>query len=362
MQEKIKNWFKSINFREFAKQEAKNPIFWARFFAYAIPLTFLLYILYINFLPFGYDKTFVINAGSKNDIVVSEFYLEPSTNLSEDKVDENGKTYRELNGSEYAIFKPKAILKNATVAITTEDEGIFINSSLLDFDKDEIEWENSFDFNEGIPKGWGGNALMVDDELTFNGENSRIYLPYSRDRFEDGPFSLYMEWSPTDEDSNSQQIVGHYNWELWQNKNNVEFRVGRMNDNQGPAYSIKYTFDPDLFFYDTHSAIAIYNPSDNGYIELYIDDEYAGRTYIGKDKIYKYYGDQNLTIGWSPHNNGNNSYFSGTIYDLRFALKNIITPNKTVTLEMEDNAPLKIELFSNGTAKLRQIKLNAVKQ
>ena len=56
----------------------KDPIFWARFLGYAIPLAFLLYVLYINFLPFGYNKTFVINVGSANDTKVGEFYLEPS--------------------------------------------------------------------------------------------------------------------------------------------------------------------------------------------------------------------------------------------------------------------------------------------
>ena len=94
------------------KNVLKKTIFWVRLSAYAIPLTFLLYVLYINFLSFDYQKTFIINIGDINDTKISEFYLEPSKNLSERKIMPDGATYRELNGSTFAIFKPKALLKN----------------------------------------------------------------------------------------------------------------------------------------------------------------------------------------------------------------------------------------------------------
>jgi len=95
-----------------SKQLLKDPIFWARFLGYAIPLAFLLYVLYINYLPFGYHKTFTINVGSNNDTKVSEFYLEPSPDLSERKTAADGTPYRELNGMATAVFKPNVVLKN----------------------------------------------------------------------------------------------------------------------------------------------------------------------------------------------------------------------------------------------------------
>ncbi|MFM2423975.1 MAG: hypothetical protein RLZZ70_364, partial [Candidatus Parcubacteria bacterium] len=32
--------------------------------AYGIPLAFLAYVLYVNYLPFGYNKTFTIDVGA----------------------------------------------------------------------------------------------------------------------------------------------------------------------------------------------------------------------------------------------------------------------------------------------------------
>ncbi|MFA5248487.1 MAG: hypothetical protein WC415_04665 [Patescibacteria group bacterium] len=60
---KILNFFKKINYILIA--------------AWVIPATVLLTILYLNFLPFGYSKTLVINVGTKNDDK-GEFRLEQS--------------------------------------------------------------------------------------------------------------------------------------------------------------------------------------------------------------------------------------------------------------------------------------------
>jgi len=362
---KLQEWFKNTNFKELAKKEIKNPIFWVRFTAYAIPLAFLFYVLYINFLPFGYNKTFIIDVGSATDTTAKEFYLEPSATLSEKKIDDaTGETYRELNGLAYAVFKPKAFLKDAEISVSIDGDDVYLIPPEIDFSSEEIIWDYAWDFSQGLPKDWRGNAFMFEDEFTFNGEDSRITLPYSKDKFEDGPFSVYVKWSPTDEENNAQQVVGHFNWEIWQNKDNVEFRVGRMNDATGPAYSIKYPFDPDLFFGEIHRALAIYNPGENGYIELYIDDEFRGRTYFGKDKIYKNYGSENLSIGWSSHNNSKNPYFSGSIYDLGIISKNIVEPIKELFLEdIKKDKSVKIGIISRtAQSKIRQLKLDAVQK
>ena len=98
---------------------SKSPVFWLKFAAYALPALFLVYVLYWNFLPFGYEKTFTIQVGAPGD-TKGEFYLEPSKDLSEPKVAADGTTYRELNGIAYAVFSPKAVLRNATITVSVE--------------------------------------------------------------------------------------------------------------------------------------------------------------------------------------------------------------------------------------------------
>ena len=126
---KIKEYIKKLVLRAknndckgLIKRTTKDTIFWVRLSAYAIPLAFLLYVLYINFLPFGFKETFVIKVGSPGD-TFGQFYLEPTPNLSSPKTTTDGNTYRELNGFAFAVFKPNAILKNADISVSVEGEG-----------------------------------------------------------------------------------------------------------------------------------------------------------------------------------------------------------------------------------------------
>jgi hypothetical protein len=302
----------------------KSPIFWARFLAYAIPLSFLLYVLYINYLPFGYNKTFVIDVGGPDDTRVSEFYLEPSRDLSERKTgtDENGNeyTYRELNGVAYAVFKPNVVLKDAEITVSVEGEGVSIIPPVIDFNPDEVEWDYNWDFTQNkkpAELGLTGSSFPFDEAMHFNGK-SKLELPNSADKFEDGPFSVYVEWEPRDDQNNTQQIVGHYNWEIFQNKDNVSFQVGRMNDRNGQIYYVRYPIDAE-FFNKRHKLVAVYMPatasSENGYIEIYIDGNIGERAYFGQDIIWQdYNGERNLSMGRSSHVKGIS--FTGNIFNI----------------------------------------------
>src|SRR5260221_2275250 len=104
----ILNAEKTAKMKEWMKTQSKSPTCWAKFAGYAIPGVFLLYVLYLNFLPFGYHKTFTINVGSADDTKVSEFYLEPSKDLSDRKTNQDWTAYRELDGMATAVFKPNA--------------------------------------------------------------------------------------------------------------------------------------------------------------------------------------------------------------------------------------------------------------
>jgi hypothetical protein len=344
-------------------QEGEVPrwlVWFLRFLAYALPLGFLLYVLYWNFLPFGYDKTFTIDVGSPGD-TSGEFYLEPSRNLSERKTAPDGTTYRELNGIAYAVFKPKAVLKNAQITVSVEGEGVSIIPPVIDFNPDSVQWDYAWDFTKDIPSDLVGNAFVFEGEVTFNGRDTRLQLPGSADMFEDGPFTVYAEWTPKNSENNAQQIVGHYNWELWQNKNSVEFRVGRMNDGEGPAYSVKYPVTPE-FFNTKHTALASYNPSENGYLDLFVDGNFAGRTYFSADKIWKEYGNQNLSIGWTPHNYGNSAYFLGTIYSVNITSGNILQNQTKIDFPAKDSESISISVISTATSTLSRIQLNAIQK
>lgn len=346
----------------------KSPIFWARFFAYAIPLTFLLYVLYQNFLPLGYDRSFTVNVGSPTDTDVGEFYLQPSKDLGEKKVAPDGTTYRELNGSARAIFRPKAVLKDAKVTVSVIGDGVSLIPPVLDFDPSSItDWDYSWDFTKEIPRGLVGTAFMFDGSTYFDGK-SRLELPNTANKFENKGFSIYVEWEPADSNSNGQQIIGHFNWELWQNKDSVYFQVGRMNDAKGPTYSIKYPIaTPTDFFNKKHTALAVYNPSESGYIEFYVDNLFAGRTYFANEKIFTKYGDQNLSLGKSNHGNAN--YFTGSIYKLNTVSRNVLSPQSEIYLTATNNDQIYISIISTSaiststaTSTIRQIKLNAIQR
>ena len=354
----------------------KSPVFWARFFAYAIPLAFLLYVLYQNFLPLGYDRSFTVNVGSPTDTDVAEFYLQPSKDLGEKKVAPDGTTYRELTGSARAIFRPKAVLKDAKVTVSVIGDGVSLIPPVLDFDPSSItDWDYSWDFTKEIPRGLVGTAFMFDGSTYFDGK-SRLELPNTANKFENKGFSIYVEWEPADSNSNGQQIIGHFNWELWQNKDSVYFQVGRMNDAKGPTYSIKYPIaTPADFFNQKHTALAVYNPISlqnpkNGYIELFIDDNFAGRTDFGTDTIYKdYNGNNNLSLGWTPHNYQKSPHFVGSVYRVNTVSKNILQPQSEISLTATNNDPIYISIISTSaiststaTSTIRQIKLNAVQR
>jgi hypothetical protein len=126
----------------------KRPEFWLRFAAYAIPLAFLLYVLYINFLPFGYHKTFTIQVGGPQD-TSGAFHLEPSRNLSERKTAPDGTTYREFSGTINAVFDPGVVLKNAKITVSVDGgPGISVIPPQIDFDPSKVKWDYSWDFSK----------------------------------------------------------------------------------------------------------------------------------------------------------------------------------------------------------------------
>lgn len=390
-------------------------MFTLQFLAYAIPLGFLAYVLYINYLPFGYEKTFTIDVGAEGDTSVGEFYLEPSPDLGERKTAPDGTTYRELNGMANVIFKPNVVLKDAEITVSVEGEGVEIIPPVIDFNPDDYEWDYEWDFTQKetafTPKvserartEWKscttteaiasttatttiiaeselyllsssstptseickpapvpdlvGNAFWFEGSMYFDG-TSRLEMPYTANLFEEGPFTVYLEWMATNSNNDFQQIIGHYNWEIFQNSNSVSFRVGRMNKEGGISYTTVYNIDNEEYWNKPHSALITYSPNSiGGYISIQIDNNKKEYIKINQDVIWKDYGINNLSLGMSRH--GNSSYFNGELNKIYISNEDIKQHNATNFLTLENNSSNQFKLLGNG--KISDIKVSIVKR
>ncbi len=351
-----------MQWKERAKQSVRSPVFWAKAAGYGIPFVFLAYITYNNVLPFGYAKTFSLAIGSQTDTVASQLYIEPAPGLSPAATQENGTTYRNLEGAAKVIFKPIDTIKDASITAEVVSEGAVLLPPKINFQTSQVNWDQTWEFSKGLPKDFSNtNVFAFEDSAYFNG-SGRLELPSSNDKFEEGPFTLYAEWMPIDNEGSGQQILGHFNWEIWQNANSIEFRVGRMNDANGPFFSIKYPVDKS-FFRNKHSLIATYSPSDiSGYMELFIDGKFVDRLQIGLNKIWKdYNGKNNLTLGFTPHNYGQSSYFKGHIYQIRYSSKPLDTRSFGKTsiefLKSADDTTVVIPILSPVSSKIESVQL-----
>lgn len=331
--------------------------------AYAIPLGFLAYVLYINYLPFGYNKTFTIDVGAEGDTDSSQqFYLEPSPDLSEPKTAPDGTTYRELKGNTSIVFNPKVALDGAQITMNVNGDGIEVIPPVIKFNPSTVQWNYEWNFAEGKTPGTLNFAQITNvptSTLIFNGSNN-FEVSSTSNKFEDGAFTIFIEWRPTKDDSDFQQIVGHYNWELLQNKDNISFQVGRTDSMTGEFFSVAYPISKD-FFNQTHSAIAVYEPDKfGGYIELYVDGKFAERTSLSGSKIFKDYGNKNLSFGKSYH--GGSNFFSGLIYQFSFKEENITSEFKNdINFIANDMPKVIFSVQSNETSKLINISLTASK-
>lgn len=337
-----------------------------RILAIAIPVSVVLYVIYWNFLPFGFSKTYTLTAGALTD-TSGEIFFEPSPNLSERKAEvvADGKLYsfREIYDTAAIIFKPTAVLKNASITVSLEGDNVGIIPQTIDVDSPTITWDNVWDFSESIPEGFTGDPFIFDGCLLFDGK-SILSLPGTEDRFENGPFSVYVEWTPQNDTGINQQIIGHYNWEIYQNKDSVAFRVGRMNDSSGDVYELKYPIKPD-FFNQKHTLLAIYSPAsdggENGHIQMFIDGKFYGKKSIGSNVIWAKYGNTPLSLGWSSHNFEANAYYSGCIHHIRLTESNIVPASGIETKIEWLDASTKIFISPTAaTGTIRKIKINAL--
>lgn len=312
-------------------------------------------------MPFGYQATYTLDIGSSQD-TRGALRLEPSKFLSEPKNTHTG-TFRELDGVVNVIFKPEASIKNAEVKVEVEGENVTIDSPRIDMAAANYVWDYDWVFSREIPDQMKGNAYIFDGYAVFDGK-STLAMADSKDHFENGPFTVYVKWRPKNNRADFQQIVGHYNWEVFQDGDKVRFLVGRMNGLEGPFYEVSVPVKED-FFNETHELMASYLPGENGRIELIIDGN-AYQTSIGSDVIMAdYNGDRPLSLGRSGHAYA--SYYKGDIYRISFSSKKLnllkfpnTTTGKTKTYEItEAGSELRVPLFGQG--RINKIKITVKK-
>lgn len=374
-----------------------------KFLAWLIPLMLLAYVVYYNTVPFGYSETFTIDVGTKGDTDSSNvFYLEESPDLGPRTCVE-GKCFRELNGMATVVFDPLENLKGATINISVEGEDVYLIPPKIDFYPLNYDWDFKVDFEKGIPLDWerhttrenfsiedfkenyktnNPNATQrqimdaLDTELGFYDKRcadgsgiyfdgtTRLTVPDTEDKYEEGPMMIYVEYVPEKAEDN-QQILGHFNWEIWQNEKNIEFRIGRMNNENGTTHRI--TTNQEYLIDNKNSLLAIYNPSKDseseGYLELFSNNNFVGRKYFINETIWKEYnGNMNLGFGWSPHNFNSNPYFKGFICDAGITKNEVYKLGENTQLIFdEETTTNKIKLPIFGNNKLEAINLKILK-
>jgi hypothetical protein len=339
---------------------------WLTILAYMLPIAFLGYLLYTNLILTSTSQTFILDIGSEED-TSGIFFLEPGEAVGERQSFGSNNTFRELNGMTYSVFKPNQPLGTSTITATIDGAGVGIIPTIRTFDPEDTSWSLDYDFTRGKDAsafGLSGDAFPFDDAMHFDG-TSRLELASSTDRFENNPFSIYVVWTPKNSYNNLQQIVGHYNWELIQNIDTVTFQVGRMGSTTGGFYSVKFPITPD-FFNTEHTALAIYHPAslpnEQGYIELYVDGIFAYRTYFGQEVINPDYGNENLSLGWSPHNYEQNPHFYGNIKTLKVADHNVVPTTKQVSFKIISAEELVFPLVSTTPGVLTSITLHVTSE
>ncbi|MDD4354234.1 MAG: hypothetical protein PHN56_07320, partial [Candidatus Nanoarchaeia archaeon] len=185
---------------------------------------------------------------------------------------------------------------------------------------------------------------------------TKLTLPNSQNKFETGPFAVYVEYKP-EITNDTQEIIGHYNWEILQDKTKIRFVVGKMDNKTGPSYTLTYNINKD-FFNRTHSILGIYNPTqevnESGYIVLFVDGKFAGKKEFKNERIWTdYNGVQNLSLG----KYGKYPYYHGSICNAKFVYKKI-KPKETKEMQfISNNETIRIPIIGNGFLKKVEIKI-----
>lgn len=311
-----------------------------RFLAYFIPLCILLYVVYLNVLPFGYSKEYTINIDNDGKVYSSssEVYLE---DLKGNKIEKLDSLYGTVN----LVVKPRAVLREASVDVSVTGDNVY-----LGVEPSISSYDYEFDFGSGIPNELIGNATFDSSRkcVYFDG-NSKLYLPNSSDKFENGSFVVYAEWIPEMINETRQEIVGHYNWEIWQYEDKIRAVIATKFSDIEKFHAVEYPISED-FFNQKHDVLFVY--SSNEFIGLFVNNDFGKFTMLNNETIWgEYNGERDLSFGSSEH--GTAIPFNGCVSKVKIGQKFMF--NQMNSFYINKNAL--IPIFGDGKISSVNIKL-----
>ncbi len=297
----------------------------------------------MNFLPFGYEKTFTLDVGSLND-TREELRVDEKT-MGERQTTERG-SFRKIENQGTVIFHPRAVLREATLNLELKGEGLyFIKQPDLD-----IDWDYDFDFTEF--KLEGTDSLKYDEDgcVIFDGETRLVY-PDSKDKFEKGPFAVYVEWIPKKREGR-QQLIGRYNWEFYQHKEMVRLSLSTKTHK---SYSITSSNTENLL-HQKNNALILYNLS---YVALFVNGKLIEKVNTDSEGLRENYA-RDLSMGHTRHMGGDRPLFEGSICQAKFAYKELKPERKdSLGFTVDTRKEMKISIF--GTGLLEEINAEIIK-
>lgn len=315
------------------KLSSKIPFFWLKFLTSILFCIFLIYIVFIYFFPFGLNTTLFINVGSLNDDSKSDFYLDSSSGFSKRKKSDSGHLYRELSGKGNFYFNPKIKIKNVDLELKINANNVELIAPIIDFDYKDITWDDGWNFNY-LPTEFNNpnNKIFYFEKAIYFSGKGGLELKNSHDKFKTGPFSIYLEWMPIDVNAKNQRIIGHNNWTLIQNRDELRFLFGNSIKR---IYTISYEInDINNFFNKKNKVLINYDTKGFGYIELYLNNSFVERINLNGYRLRENYEkNKNFIIGAGS---SEYDYFKGIIYRLKFKNEKAIKGGKKLDIKLDD--------------------------
>lgn len=154
-----------------------KPPLYIRLIPILIPVIIISYILYVNFLPFGYFKTFTVDVGAKDDVSsAKDLYLKDLTRQERisERIADGDTTYRYMNGSRpiYFILSPEVRPDNET-KISVElrfksDADLFITPT----DYKHYDWQPLYIASFEPVKQFGNISIFSKENKNFEDQDN----------------------------------------------------------------------------------------------------------------------------------------------------------------------------------------------
>lgn len=174
-------------------------------------------------------------------------------------------------------------------------------------------YDYSGESNHGVIYGAEWAKGMENYALKFDGVTDYLEIPNTGKKFDEGDHTFALWLRSTGIRDSTKYVMCHFNWRIvWQSDSKIGFTIGRMDNKDGPAYTI--TADVSEIKENWIHLTGVYKPSENKVL-FYVNGELAGEKDFGKERIWADYGNHNLLIGTSRH--GAATFYEGLVDEVR---------------------------------------------